>query len=182
MSAKTIKNEIRFLPSAIELLLFPTKKPYEVFVDDYNNNTKSQDRFIDYHIEGCADTLWAKQAMAEHLMDKYCLTRRDSTYYDTVYWVSVLDDSKLVYVDEDCPFTDHNFYRPTDKPHYNDLLCVHWGEVCYYLLWCGLDLDTNTVEYNFRDGRYDFRVPVEAYRRGGMPEYQRVLRDSLGIG
>jgi len=23
---------------------------------------------------------------------------------------------------------------------------------------------------------------VEAYRRGGMPEYQRVLRDSLGIG
>ncbi len=55
-------------------------------------NAKSKLRAA-YKIEGCADTVWAKKRMANHLLKKYKLTRKDSFFYNSIFNFSIHPDS-----------------------------------------------------------------------------------------
>lgn len=125
LDAKVFYDDVHFLPRIIEDFLIVGEKP-DIEYRDFSRKSSRENSYAGYHIHGCADTTWAKETMAYHLMDKYNINRFDSTYYDTVYTITVIDETKLEYSKDSC-----HYFRLLGGT-FNDVIvterrCMSWG-------------------------------------------------------
>lgn len=177
--AKEFKVEVLFIPRLIEDLLNNVPKHKIEYVEWYRQ-TAREDRYTGYQIIGCADTTWAKTTMAHHIIDKYNVQRMDSIYYDTVYTVSVVDESKIEQSANPCQailsvnYIDSLTYMKSPR-------CVSWGMICYQIMPIGMSHKTNKFIGEDRDGLFNIDVNTLIYRNKGLEEYQEYLRSSHGI-
>lgn len=179
--SKEFYVERRFLPRLIEDLISHPDVKSEIDYEDFYEKSSRNESYQGYLIQGCSDTTWAKMKMANHLLLKYDIERFDSTYFDTVYSVKLLDESKLKLSSVPCRRNGYHASKRINEPHYIDLECVKWSTICRFLLRGVLNRKTNTVEFEERVGDYDFRVPIEVFRKQGLKAYQKYLIDSIGI-
>jgi len=178
--AKTFYKKKYFLPRAIESFLKVGKKP-QIEYSDFSRQSPRENKFARYHIYGCKDTTWAKEAMAYHLMDKYHINRYDSTHYDTVYAINVIDESKLEYnSNKDCHF-EVAFGAVYNDVVVTELRCVNYGFLCGSILLLGMKRNTNSIEINDREGNFNIRIPAYLYRDQGLEAYKKYLNDELGF-
>jgi hypothetical protein len=178
-NAKVFYDEMHFLPRVIENFLSEGKKP-PIEYKDFSKKAGRINKFAGYHIYGCADTTWAKQKMAYHLMDKYHINRYDSTYFDTAYSVTVIDESKLEYSKDSC-----DYFMSLGSTFYDEIVteykCISWGMVTHFLMPIGMSNKTNSIESEDRPGYYNIKVPAYVYKEQGLPAYQKYLQDWLGL-
>lgn len=173
--AKEFYRKRLFIPRVLEELSLGRKKIYYSHFSDH-----AQEEYARYHIYGCRDTTWAKQRMVEHIMEKYHVYKYDSIYYDTIYTVQVVDESKLVKSHEPCDRSMSHFNR-INGMFLHIYQCLEWNLVAHLMLPPEFNENTNSVEYNMRSGRHDISVPVYLASTKGFDVYQQYILDSLGI-
>lgn len=181
MSAKQYKVRQRYIPASIEMLTKGIELKYiGKSVDAMHFSENAPEKFCGYAIIGCRDTTWAKITMAEHLMKKYGVTRYDSTYLDTVYRFNVVDEDKLVMVDDSCTMfmsngdiiggIRHKLYK-----------CFKWGTIANFSLPPEYHDDTNSVEFENREGKYAIAVPKGIAAVYGLQYYSDNFLSIYGV-
>ena len=136
------------------------------------------------------DTIWAKRRMAEHLMQKYKLTRVDSFYYNDIYTYSLHPDSI------------HLLKTHTDPKIIMSIYNIGWDQHCqgctlanslgwifedqgysrYGLYRYELIADRTFIDQKFlNNSLFHFEYNYKKYRELDASELATNLRDDFGI-
>jgi len=92
---------------------------------DHGYNWLTPPIFAGFKISGCSDTTRAKLIMANHLLNKYNIVRKDSVYLDTIYKIEIVDFNKLP-INDDCS-SNHIFKYTKDSTEiYSTRTCLEW--------------------------------------------------------
>jgi len=142
---------------------------------------KARTKFARYHIYGCADTAWAKQKMAYHLMDKYNVSREGSIYLDTVLLLTVIDESKLDRVEGEC-HSYGNGINPYDEEPNRSYDCWPWANGGFFMPYeYSKKHRSFSIESESREGNYNYRTPMYIVEEKGLEAYSDILLERYGV-
>ncbi|MDF1695120.1 MAG: hypothetical protein P1U56_04785 [Saprospiraceae bacterium] len=210
LTAKTFGSEFEYyLPRVIESLAFNStpnspinsnysEPPRTYFEEDTvsggirvisNPKNKSKIRAF-YIIEGCIDTIWAKNRMAEHLMQKYKLTRIDSFYLNDAFTYSIHPDSLHLLTVHNDPNVDLAFKNIGWDFHCmgctiaNSLGWIFYEQGIDPLGFIRVELnpDINYYDQDFlKNVKLHFVYNYNKYREIESSQLQYALREDFGI-
>ena len=163
---------------SIEELIGNTK--CSVAVSHESLKRRSSQIFARYHIYGCKDTTWAKRAMADHLMNKYHISREDSTYLDTVLLLTVIDESKLDRVEDDCSVVGVGTLPYAEEPH-SHYTCFRWFGRGFLPHEYSSRHRSISVDYKPRPGKYNYKTPLYVVEQQGLEAYSDILLERYGV-
>lgn len=164
-----------YIPRILETIYFDSD---EIHNAHFSRNASEE--FVGVHISGCKDTIAAKERMAFHLMEKYKVLRYDSTFLRTIYSAEVVDESKLIHSKPNCEKLI-SLGNNEDGIIINKFTCLSWKSLNHLLIPLELNHETNSVEFESREGTYDLSVPDHMITEFGFETYQKYILENLGI-
>ncbi len=120
--APTLEIKSLYLPSLIGYL-YEDRNIIEAHLNGYN--WMKYPIYEGFKITGCLDTTRAKIMMADHLLNKYDMIRKDSVYLDTIYRIEIVEPNKLP-INEDCNNNNIFTYTKDSTEIYSSRTCLHW--------------------------------------------------------
>lgn len=181
-SQKELYVNTLFIPRLIEDLIKGTDQKYPIEYKSFFQNAKSKEsKYTGYHIYGCADTIWAKKTMAQHIMKKFNVIRKDSSFLDTIYRLDVINENLLPKMPDD---TEHSLLETNRKDPENPYKYCE-GESFSFIASRSLPHEyhykCNKVEFEDREGLYSLKVPIGIARAKGIEYYSKNYLEPQGL-